>query len=262
MTADPFSFCAFRIDPQFGSESQGVLATAFAYQADRGVNLLVTAWHNVSGIDPETNENLSSKTAMRPDRLIAHLYDKKSPEKVIPIEFPLYDNDGNPRWLIHPTHGSNIDVAALPISPPEVVLWQPINRKPLADLFGSEGDEVFILGFPEGVSGGYSVPIWKRGSIASPPSLDYGGLPRMLVDATTDKGMSGAPVISREHLRLAINMAQGAGRPQWREQPTRFVGIYSGRLGTKGVRAQLGSVWHREVLDAIGSGGRRGERHI
>jgi hypothetical protein len=59
---------------------------------------------------------------------------------------------------------------------------------------------VFILGFPKGISQG-AFPIWKRGSIATEPL--YGvttiwaksGAPVILVDALTNDGMSGSPVL-------------------------------------------------------------------
>ena len=46
---------------------------------------------------------------------------------------------------------------------------------------GSVTDDVFVIGYPLGLSGSSSVrgamPIYKRGSIASEPELNYDGLP-------------------------------------------------------------------------------------
>lgn len=56
--------------------------------------------------------------------------------------------------------------------------------------------DVFVLGYPKGISGGGEFPIWKRASIATEPDIQLGTLPKMLVDTATREGMLGAPVIA------------------------------------------------------------------
>jgi len=58
------------------------------------------------------------------------------------------------------------------------------------------GHELFVLGFPEGISAS-DLPIWKRATIASEPNATVDGLPILLVDTATRRGMSGGPAIAR-----------------------------------------------------------------
>ena len=58
------------------------------------------------------------------------------------------------------------------------------------------GDDCFVLGYPKNIDAGLDLPLWKRASIASEPSIDHGGLPRLLIDTATRKGMSGAPIVA------------------------------------------------------------------
>ena len=58
---------------------------------------------------------------------------------------------------------------------------------------------MFVIGYPLGLSGSSSdrdaMPIYKRGSIASEPLLDYDERPCLLIDCRTFSGMSGSPVV-------------------------------------------------------------------
>jgi len=73
----------------------------------------------------------------------------------------------------------------------------------------------YILGFPDRLihrpREDVVLPIWKTGHLASEPGFDFDDLPRLVIDATTRRGMSGAMVFVTEPPR------------------SRFVGIYTGR---------------------------------
>jgi hypothetical protein len=73
------------------------------------------------------------------------------------------------------------------------------------------GNPIFILGYPLGFSHFINTPIWKRGSITSEPHIETAesGL-KVVIDATTRQGMSGAPVIMREKNALHCG--------KWRDQ--------------------------------------------
>lgn len=108
---------------------------------------------------------------------------------------------------------------------------------------------LFLLGYPMGVCGGRGFPIWKRASLATEPEIQFGGLPKILIDTALREGMSGAP---------AIAIADGAydveGPPPAYPGPGRvyrFVSVYSGRLGDDEMAAQLGIVWKTEALARI-----------
>lgn len=108
--------------------------------------------------------------------------------------------------------------------------------------------EVFILGYPFKIELP-AYPVWKRGSIASEPSLvgyvnDY-----MLVDTASRPGMSGAPVIRQS----MTNHMDQPGVVALLDRPlTRFIGVYSGRLPTDHPHeAQIGLVWDGSLIDEI-----------
>lgn len=124
----------------------------------------------------------------------------------------------------------------------------PINEMPNYSGTVPIGIEAFILGYPFGI-GVSTLPIWKRASVASEPSVKISGKPCFYVDTASRPGMSGSPVILRH--RMAIG------------PPTTFIGVYSGRIGSEDeLQAQLGIVWRAEVIDQIITAGRPGSMTI
>lgn len=109
------------------------------------------------------------------------------------------------------------------------------------------GSDVFILGYPFGITGGEKLPIWKRASIASEPAIDLDGLPKIFVDTASRPGMSGSPVILKQRRQATIIQGNLISR-----YSMRFIGIYSGRIGSNDqLQAQLGIVWKAHVIDEI-----------
>jgi hypothetical protein len=109
--------------------------------------------------------------------------------------------------------------------------------------------DVYVLGYPKGISGSGGFPIWKRASIATEPAIQLDGLPKILVDTATREGMSGAPVVAIADGEFEV---EGRG-PAYRlpGRVCRFVGVYSGRLGKNEMEAQLGIVWKAQAVDEI-----------
>ena len=94
------------------------------------------------------------------------------------------------------------------------------------DMQIQQGNEIFILGYPLGFSHFLRTPIWKRGSIASEPNLeDLHARGRVIVDATTRSGMSGAPVI----MRAKTHYLSVDGTVKEKANASRWLGIYSSR---------------------------------
>ena len=120
--------------------------------------------------------------------------------------------------------------------------------------------DVFIVGFPLGLTYQDVFPVWKRGSVATEPQLSINNLPVFLVDSTTRQGMSGSPV----YLRTFGQCIHENGNVETTNGPTsRFVGVYSGRYGADDEEAaQLGRVWHQEVINEIIDGGVKGSYEI
>ena len=124
------------------------------------------------------------------------------------IDFPLNlkSKNGRPYWVGH--SNKTIDVAALPIDPRplkssgrEVKFFASdtaaANRQKLRDMGASEGDGVFVLGFPMGIVGAdRQYAICRSGCIARIQDM-LSGSDAFLVDAFVFPGNSGGPVISQ-----------------------------------------------------------------
>jgi hypothetical protein len=246
-----------RVDPCFG-DAQLSTATAFLYRGTNGTSL-VTNWHVVSGRHPETFSCLST-TAGLPDKLRLHIpVNKGTPSAILAgwneYWLPLYEDDHHetPVWRVHPEHGHNVDIVAVPFDGPAESLLIAANDPELSleDLHLYPSLDVYVVGFPLGMFGGAQFPIWKRGSIASEPDFDVAGKPFFYIDTATREGMSGAPVYAQEvglwRPKGVTDFGQsgiGKGRS--------FVGVYASRIGAKDeFKAQLGMVWKATALEAV-----------
>jgi hypothetical protein len=257
MSISAFSRSALRLEARFGS-TYAANATGLLYFACDQF-YLVTNWHVVTGRHFETGKHLSPATAIEPDRLCTWVLTSWEPAPQFAlVELPLFeDPDGaQPRWLVHPRFGRSVDAVALPLDASLVGELLPANRTDQRIAL-DQGDDVFVLGFPKGLTGGLQFPIWKRGSIASVPWLSWRNLPAILIDTATREGMSGSPVIARSDQVLLGGMdipLQGTG------DSSMFIGVYSGRLGASEMEAQLGIVWREEAIYDIVAAGRKGMR--
>lgn len=216
---------------------------------------LITNWHNVTGRNPITKECLDDKLAT-PDVIVTYFRSKENHAICNSEILKLYNIDdmSTPLWIEHPQHREAIDVVAIPINEDIVEKYSlfPINNIPLDnDIKPEISDEVFIIGYPFSDTPHLQLPIWKKGSIASEPTVNIDQLPKLYVDTATRPGLSGSPVI---YQRTGIhNLAQG-GFPKSDTIIGRirgFLGIYSGRIGKDEEKAQLGIIWKSQVIDEI-----------
>jgi trypsin-like peptidase len=257
-----------RID--VGNDIDAAIASGFLWQHD-GSAYLITNWHNVTGLDPINGQSLS-KSAIQPTHVELPLLfkadttsDGRTMLKRKRYSIPLYNDGGVPSWLEHSVFGNRVDVVAIKIAGMDSSLASlPVNSLgSFVDFEPQVGDDVFVLGYPGGVDGGHELAIWKRGSIASQPSVDIDQLPKILVDTATRKGMSGAPVIVR---RSGIIVPRGVtstpdslSGEEIIGQADTFLGVYSGRIGDDPMGLQLGIVWKASVIDEIVKGGLPGQ---
>jgi len=235
----------------FCHQQELAIGTGFFVSADQKIYVVI-AWHNVAGRNAESHQLLSSHGGI-PDRMRVLVGCRGHLGEWDEVDVPLYqDADAfAPRWLEHAVHGSKVDVVAVPFEVPgwaDIRTISIVNTAPRMLLRVSM--EVFVLGYPRGIDGGRGFPIWKRASIATEPDIDLDGTPKLLIDCATREGMSGAPVIA---------VAHGGFEPEpgfvaTSNHAYRFVGIYSGRLGTDEIKAQLGIVWKSRVVNEILSG--------
>ncbi len=227
-------------------------ATAFVYDKN-DKHYLITNWHCMTGINPITKEPISNHAGIPDELNILLRVREDNGLRWKSFNINLYKED-KAIWLVHPIYKEKVDVVAIEIQmdvKTEVIL-KPINSIVFDTLKMDVADDIFILGYPFELKGIGQLPIWKKGSIATEPDLDYEELPKILVDTASRPGMSGSPVIFR---RTGIhNLSKGGGLTTNTiiGQIQGFVGIYSGRLrGDSPIDAQLGIVWKKQVIDEI-----------
>lgn len=249
----------FLIDPLSGTSvrlemlSQGqeiAVGSGFLWD-EAGRTSLVTAWHNVTGTHPETGQTLTAGGA-RPDTLRASFSSRPTGQRLV-RDIALYGDDGSARFRTHLTFGRLVNVVAIdienvPSSPG--VLCTSVNDLPEDPIAHRIGASAFVIGFPRGLSAS-GLPIWKRGTIASEPSLvdTQSGKESYLLDTPARDGMSGAPTFlftdsgfedERGHFQV------GRGRA------SKFLGLYAGRIASQDqLDAQLGLVWPARLIREV-----------
>jgi hypothetical protein len=235
-------------DPHSADAERQKLATGTGFIREIGDRyFLITARHNLTGRDPDTNRVIS-RTGGIPNEIDLDGFH-------IQTSLPLYQppNDPNDRALCpalfyeHPTN-SAIDVAVIPFTAPsewpmawEEGFFDEAHNQRFVDLRVTQ--TCFVMGFPLGLvdltTPIHVLPIYKTANIASEPHLDFQGRPIVIIDVTTRCGMSGSPVIiTREYYGSHRN---------------RFVGIYTGRYATleTGGDPALGIVYKPKVIREI-----------
>ena len=210
---DPLNFVAVKVEPFYNDTKLGD-ATGFFYHVllnGKPTFYLVTNWHVLTGRNADNPPMPLLKNGCLPNKLRLHVMlrlnqPEYSVEGAAPILFQevtieLYDSDGLALWYQHPRKNA-FDVGVINGSPfgesyHLVGVNQVANTN---DMVIQLGNELFILGYPLGFTHFMKTPIWKRGSIASEPHLETTETRnRVVIDATTRQGMSGAPVIMREN---------------------------------------------------------------
>lgn len=250
---DEYSLTSIRLSLLSGGTKIGTATGFIAMIGNKA--FLVSNWHVLSGRNAHTGQPMNQRHAV-PDTVRFSLHVRQPFGRVIDCEIQVQDHNGSPKWIMH-ANGQDVDVAALelPCLPECTSTYSlPLNGQ-AEDMRIQVSQDVFILGYPNGISHNDLFPVWKRASIATEPELDVGGGPFFLVDTATRPGMSGSPVIARSFgSYISVSGDTGIGGVF-----TRFIGVYSGRLGAASQDdAQLGVVWKAHVVDEILKGGKQG----
>jgi len=228
---------------------------------------LISNWHNFSGRDPATSQPLKADGGL-PDRVsftVFKILSEPDAHGFVEITSVVLTKEicgttwENPIWLEHPVLRREVDVAALDITDDllghklEVKYANLLENDAAVQQYASQ--DVFIVGYPLGLVATAPIPVWKRGTIATDPTYDPDGLPKIFVDSATREGMSGSVVIAR-HLSFGpYKRLNGTVHNVVMAQIDRILGIYSGRIGPHDVKAQLGIVWKRHLIDEGVAGG-------
>ncbi len=273
-TINPLSLTTVRVESLVDGEASGS-GTGFFYRSEDGQALFVTNWHVVTGgLDPQHPGRLRRDWVPPTQlRLVVHkrlVGGQIAATELVEIVVDINDEAGeHPKWFEHPEHGPLVDVVVIELEEDEEMTSHVGYRcvEAIPDLqpayWPKVMDDAYVLGYPRGLSaGGQALPVYKRASIASEPAIDFLGLPRLLIDGTTDVGLSGGPVIA-----VTRNLWSPTGDLSSRDTDLNgarnFIGVYSGRL-TSGMNADgtpvttpselpsnLGVVWKRSALDEI-----------
>lgn len=226
--------------------------TGFFYKHDDKW-YVITNWHVLSGRNPSTGQP-SHFSAAVPDE--CRFYFASLTDAGVRWEAVTYllvdQSSGVATWFQHPDEGQSVDIAVLPIK--EIHKGKAKDFQDSSgnspDMFIDLGAEVFLPGYPLGLSANGLMAIWKRASLAS--SLEFGeGINRYFyVDTATREGMSGAPCLAISNWRhYELDRATNKVRVVERPLSWRLLGVYSGRLNpSDSFEAQIGKIWRENLM--------------
>jgi hypothetical protein len=286
MPNDP-SNAVVRLTMRHG-EKDLAIGSGVLYQKN-GKVYIVTAWHNVTGRHSINLKPLSPTGAFPDNVVAyiacRHYSDAHVGYLRRPFTIPL-EVAGQALYLIHPQSWPRVDVVAIPIDPQREYISEyidatgnpVISRLPMQQQSSGIGlssdieciqdfeqtipgvdadlsehlavsDDLFILGYPKGITDMYGQPIWKRATVATSPHLGWERQRKFLVDCASREGMSGAPAVyynKSGKLQVGGMTYVGTG------SVTILHGIYTGRMGrVSEFEAQIGTVWQRILIDEI-----------
>ena len=163
---------------------------AFKHDTEKGsfIPALVTNKHVVRD---------SSKISF----VLTEMVDGRPSDGRFPFDLQISENE----WKKHPD--PNVDLCALPIggllnrlrinNKTVKLTWLPMEVLATPDQINRmrQLDEVIMIGYPDGISDNVNnQPIFRRGTFATKPSLNYNGKKDFIVDIAAYNGSSGSPV--------------------------------------------------------------------
>ncbi len=250
-TATFLTPCIVRLELSRDQLHLGFATGFFLKREDRW--FLVSNWHVFSGRSPNSGQPARADGAV-PNLcgfVTISFQDDKLHHK--PYAFQLGDQlNGTPTWFEHPILGQKVDVGVLPLA--DVV---PGLAKDLLSPDGHDetmwvdlGAELFLPGYPLGLTAPGAMAIWKRASLAT--STEFGeGINRfVLVDTASREGMSGSPCLALANWQY-YSLDRTTGKMSVKQRPLshRLLGVYSGRLNAQDdLGAQLGVVWRENLV--------------
>lgn len=222
-------------------------ATSFAFSY-KGQAFLVTNYHVAFGKNPHSQSVLNQYGAI-PNKIVFYYYADNNELMSQTIRFAEYEN---PFGFFTSEKGEILDIAVLKLNDFNGICINEAHKYNTRLTYDDKSlkvtDELFVLGYPNGIDVKYT-PIWKRSTIATEPQINVGGLPVFYIDSTTRQGMSGAPVI--RYNSTGADISRGIIQLSNHES-FQLVGLYSGRdFAGQDYEAQLGRVWRKEQIEKI-----------
>ena len=153
-----------------------------------------------------------------------------------PVSIRIRGAEGEPLWTAHPIQ----DVAAIPlpdgVARAAVPASQLATSRTLTTLAVSPGDEMMVLGYPQGFSANAAgFPILRAGRVASYPLTPTARYPTYLLDFSVFAGNSGGPV----YIVRSIN---------GRAPRVTVTGLITQELRLKEDRLEIGNVTHAAYI--------------
>lgn len=241
---DRFSLRSRYLTLMFGGEDLGT-GTGFLTASQAGP-LLFTARHNFTGRDHFSGRLICSSAPPPNSVRITHLSSHRGLIELVHTVEPLFDQNGEPLWIEHPTLHERADLAALPLRSVEGIRVEGLTYDPVNTgqrFLRGPGTSVSVIGFPFGLPKDGVLALWATGHVASEPMLDFDGLPVFLIDCRTRPGHSGSPVIA--YRSFGSHGTEGGGGVHIAGGTGRFLGLYTGRVHPE---SDLGYVWKVEAI--------------
>jgi len=234
---DPLNFSVVPIE-SFYNETRIATATGFLYSGFvKGIPYLwlISNWHVFSGRNAWQPKVILHKQGAIPNRIGIRIHDQMVATKgaseamFFSREYfiPLYNRDDIANWYQHQSK-YEVDIGLLNVGSVLPNPWpRGVNEFCTAmDMAIQIGNRVFMLGYPFGFKHFLDTPIWKQGAIASEPHFEtVFSRNKIVIDATTRSGMSGAPVVMREKTHYVTE----TGKIHQQVNATRFIGVYASR---------------------------------
>jgi len=237
------------------NETDMLAATGSFYQTG-GQRFLVTNRHVVVG---------KSKDCF-PDKLKFRVHvDRSDPSKNQELLIQLYDENKQPRWLEHPSYGSNVDIVAVDLG--DILPSQSVIRFITSeDLFPDNAvprfcEDCAVLGYPlDFYDRIQNLPMLRNAMISTPYPVGFQGNPYFLIDAKLHKGSSGSPVFTKSQSGFRMRNGRavhGAGMGD------RFLGIVSMDVSPEYTdhKLDLHRAWFGHLVEQIASQDRNILRH-
>jgi S1-C subfamily serine protease len=201
---------------QWVAEASGFLYGEFMAKADET--------HNRYQVFLVTNRHVIEEHAVMTNKPLSVKFNLKTQGSTGAYDISLKDEKGNPTWHFHPN--PNIDIAIIQVDT-EFLKAQGavfryfrsdidvLSRAKGKELGLSEGDGVFVLGFPMGiVSPQQDYVIVRQGAIARvKDSLNDPAVNSFLIDSFIFPGNSGGPVILKPEFVSIEGAKPAIGRP-------------------------------------------------
>jgi V8-like Glu-specific endopeptidase len=193
--------------------AKDLLKSIVLIEREEGENIVPHATGFLIGFKKEENKYfiflLTNKHVFNNYDKLWLRFDKKDEEKTERFNINLKDKDGKNRWLAH--NNPKVDIAMLTISPnflnekridykfvPDDVFVYP---EKFEDIGVELGDEIFIVGFPQGIIGqNKNYAIVRTGSIAKIDKEKINQDALFIIDGNIFPGNSGGPIFTKPEI--------------------------------------------------------------